>query len=597
AVPAAPRRPGVSGGGPWGAAVAADHAAPLLKALPDELRGRVRLAPGGRRDLLPLARSLASALDAEIEVTTGLPLFAAEGPLGEHGVRSVLAGPDGTPRWVPFVDAVLCVPARDAEHPAPPRLLRWFPPLRDFHDAAAGEVALSEEWRAGVTRAGLWVGPNDDGPVPLAARAVSGEGPVVEVGRPGERLTPSLWPLLARVLTGLSADLRSRATLQVHATPPDGGRALRALAAEQGLSVIRFASAPARGSRPAAPGLRRPPTPALRTGTEPAASRPSPPTTTTPAATPTPERVTATPVPAAAAASAPAPRPRTSLVSGTASTAAVVPDVPNASDTTSETPEAEPTQVPPRPLPTVPVSPRHRSTALERTSFLKLADGVWGRHSEAVNRVLAGMPALRGGEQEAARADLIAVRVYVRGGGDEGGLGHEELARSLHAGEERLVPYAACLASGLARLPSYRGAVLRGVAADAGHERPSRGQLLRDPAPLSGVSLDPGGRETIPGVAYAIWSITGRRVRQVQEDEGNEVVFPPGTAFRVLDVRDGEGGPLVLLRQLPDAGTAVTVFGDADDTALARLDHSLAHRLAPGRGSWPDRCAGPVGHD
>ncbi|MEK8145806.1 hypothetical protein NKH18_45100 [Streptomyces sp. M10(2022)] len=72
---------------------------------------------------------MADQLDAEVEVTTGLPLFAADGPMSSHSVRSVLIGPDKTPRWLPFVDAVACSPARGAEHAPAPRLLRWSPPL------------------------------------------------------------------------------------------------------------------------------------------------------------------------------------------------------------------------------------------------------------------------------------------------------------------------------------------------------------------------------------------------------------------------------------------------------------------------------------
>jgi hypothetical protein len=241
------------------------------------------------------------------------------------------------------------------------------------------------------------------------------------------------------------------------------------------------------------------------------------------------------------------------------------------------------------------VSPRHRSTVLERTAFRTLADAVWERHGAAVSRALAGMPALRGGEQEAARADLIAVRMYLQDGQDT--LGHEELVDSLRAGAQHLVPYAACLASGLGRLPSYRGAVLRGAGGGPAPETPRPGQLVRDPAPLSGVPLEPAGKNRVPGVAYAIWSITGRRVRQLR-DEGEEIVFAPGTAFRVLDVRGGGNdgtGPLVLLRQLPDTDTAAGALEDADETALTRLGQVLADRTAPGAGNWPDRCAGPVG--
>jgi hypothetical protein len=255
------------------------------------------------------------------------------------------------------------------------------------------------------------------------------------------------------------------------------------------------------------------------------------------------------------------------------------------------------------PLRPVPVLPRHRSSEAERRAFRVLAETVWERHSAAVARALAGMPVLRGQEQEAARADLIALRMYLQGG--EGPLNHGELVRTLRAGEDRLLPYAACLASGLSRLPSYRGVALRGMG-PAGPDGPEGsgpgglrpGTVLRDPAPVSAMPLDPAGKNSVPGVGYAIRSITGRRVRQLLDD-GDEVVFAPGTAFRVLEVRMRGTFPLVLLRQLPDAENASTGLEDADHTALARLDQDLKDRTstAPGLGSWPERCAGPIGDD
>ncbi|MEU9453148.1 hypothetical protein [Streptomyces sp. NPDC048277] len=764
AIPVDPRRPAVVVGVPWGEDVVATDVAELLGALPAAVRPGVRLAPGGRRDLLPLGQSVAGLLNAEVEVTTGLPLFAAAGPLGTYGVRSVLAGPDGDPRWLPFMDAVMCLPpklpAPDAEPvrrpvsepgnssipapapgpvPAPaPRPLRWSSPVPDPGGAADGVIRLSDGWQATITRAGLWVATRDGTPLPMSMRPVSIEGPTVEVGRAGDRLDASLWPVLSRLLGRLAPDLRARTTLHVHAIPSDGGHALRALAADHALRVIRFAppeqtprpprrggavvraggalggaatvavprpmavtgaagdtaaavSAPPTGTTsappagvPASPAPRRAPItarPATMSGRAPAGGPGSPGPTLSPAeplagssgessaetpAEPVTEPVTGLisgtttetatgpvskpeaprPEPVAGGASAalsaapavpapvpdaPAPRPvptaggitpePSSLAGGRSprkqddgpvvpfAVVAPVPDPVRAPDAAAadgarppaevaEPERAEPEAQTPgesggrRPLPDVPVSPRHRSTTPERSSFRTLAEPVWERHSAAVNRALAGMPALRGEEQEAARIDLIALRMYLRN--NESPLDHKELTTSLRAGEQRLVPYAGCLASGLGRLPSYRGAVLRGLGGAGGHGELRPGAMLRDPAPLSGLPLDPAGKARIAGVGFAIWSVTGRRVRQLLDGD-DEVVFAPGSTFKVLDVRTGSAIPLVLLRQLPDTHTASHVLEDADETALARLDHVLTDRVSPGPGDWPDRCAGPVG--
>ncbi|MFE3144377.1 hypothetical protein [Streptomyces scopuliridis] len=815
AIPVDPKHPAVVVGVPWGEDVVATDVAEVLAALPAVVRRGVRLAPGGRRDLLPLGQSVAGLLNVEIEVTTGLPLIAADRPLGRFGVRSVLTGPDGEPRWLPFVDAVMCLPpeepvtatagepepagtgggpARSGPTTAPaPRLLRWSTPAPELGLTQDGVARLSDAWQAVATRAGLWVGPSGAAP-PLTARPVSVEGPVVEVGRGGDRLDASLWPLLSGFLGRLAPDIRSRTTLHVHAITPDGGRALRGLAAEHALRVISFAAAPAArpvrrgpapagtagapahgttgtpasapipspiprpapvpvtgsaggatatstggpgptsGDRPAppvphktssppareaAPGQAAPepattaasehelagapgspgspdraslPTSSSSGATEPpgpsavptsgASVAPSPvpapepsvrpvaglasasvppaaaepvaegvdePVARTSTATGTPVGATAVtesaapeptspplplpdaprpePVPTGApstpvaparpvptsgsgAASGPAPASSGTPPRTTAPPAPPAPPAPSAptspatGESAAETgaapagtpaPRPEPAPAPAvtrRPLPPVPVEPQHLSTPSERAAFRMLAEPTWERHSAAVNRALAEMPALRGAEQEAARTDLVALRMYLRN--TEAPLDHKELAKSLRSGERRLVPYAACIASALARLPSYRGVVLRGLTgtAELGGVRP--GDVLRDAAPVSGLPLDPAGKKRVAGVGFAIWSTTGRRVRRLL-DGGDEVVFAPGTAYRVLDVRTDAATSLILLRQVRSAETASVLLEDADETALERLNHALSGRMSPGKGDWPDRCAGPLG--
>ncbi|MFF2852339.1 hypothetical protein ACFVT5_39405 [Streptomyces sp. NPDC058001] len=778
AIPVDPRRLAVVVGVPWGEDVLATDVAGLLGALPAVVRHGVRLVPGGRRDLLPLGQSVAGLLKAEVEVTTGLPLFAADGPLGTYGVRSVLVGPDGDPRWMPFVDAVMCPPPEEpaagseaevhrpegasppgSQQPVPaPRVLRWSSPARDLHATEDGVISLSDEWRAVITRAGLWVLPSDGTPPPYNSRPVSIEGPVLEVGRIGDRLDASLWPVLNRFVGRLAPDVRARTTLHVRAATPDGGRALRGLVADHALRVISFAppasalhpvprrTAPARSGDPAhgaagsgagAPsagpvrvagsvGMPRAAGgvggTAVRRGRSPASASPGA-SVAMDGGVATGSRSTAQPLtasphtsggepgaaptsPYAELSAEPVSEPAVGLVSepvsepvlGTAAGSSVsetvlsgsggvlsvsegvlseagvsVPALPEAPASESSSgpvsapqaprPKAVATGVPtgpdvlastlpavgspaalpsaPDPFPSpessrssdgangppqpvtsrppddgaagqaaasrppggsgarrprsaLPVQPGHRSTPRERSAFRALAEPLWERHSAAVNRVLAQMPTLRGDEQEAARTDLIALRMYLHDG--EGALGHSELTHSLRVGERRLMSYAGCLASGLGRLPSYRGPVLRGLGGAIGHGDVGPGDLLCDPAPLSGLPLDPSGTNRVAGVAYAIWSITGRRVRQLQEG-GDEVVFAPGTAFRVLEVRNGTPTPLVLLRQVRGTNGASTSLEDADETALESLSSALADRTSPGTGTWHDRCTGPIdGH-
>ncbi|MDJ1642761.1 hypothetical protein [Streptomyces pakalii] len=795
AIPMDPGHPAVVVGVPWGEDVVATDVAEVLAGLPAVVRRGVRLAPGGRRDLLPLGQSVAGLLDAEVEVTTGLPLIATGQLLGRFGIRSVLAGPDGEPRWLPFVDAVVCVPSREPAPeagapepggPAPaPRLLRWSAPAPELGLSENGVARLSDAWQAVATRAGLWVGPSGTD-APRTARPVSVDGPVVEIGRGGDRLDASLWPLLSRLLGRLAPDIRSRTTLHVHALTPDGGRALRGLAAEHALRMISFAAAPAprparrtpapagteAGARTGAGSPVRAPVPSaapaspesaeaearagavkpvlapvpspLPTATERAdlAGHPAPPVTkspettstsastaaarqasapgspdrtplpesappatassSTPPVAPEPSEASATEASATAAsgsmaeasassapdvpptpAQPPVPTPASSARPAGLSSAPLAPDFSGSEEEraggtgiTTQTPQprravtesvaprtaAPPAQVPEapraRPVPTgvpserpappvpepvggtaparpdpaprtraaapapvgsvaadadrpatrtesaaesaaprrllapVPVEPQHSSTPAERTEFRRLAESAWERHSAAVNRALAEMPALRGAEQETARTDLVALRLYLDD--VEGPLDHRELTASLHSGERRLVPYAGCIASALARLPSYRGVVLRGLGGvtELGGLRP--GDVVRDAAPVSGLPLDPAGKQRVAGAGFAIWSTTGRRVRRLL-DGGDQVVFAPGTAYRVLAVRTDGADPLITLRQIRSPETASVLLEDADETALERLNHALSGRTAPGPGDWPDRCAGPLG--
>ncbi|KPI13698.1 hypothetical protein OK074_8725, partial [Actinobacteria bacterium OK074] len=246
-----------------------------------------------------------------------------------------------------------------------------------------------------------------------------------------------------------------------------------------------------------------------------------------------------------------------------------------------------------RPRTPVLLSPRHRSTAPERDVLRTLLGSAWGPHDAAVGRAFAGTSLLGGAESAAAHADLVAVRAYLHS--REGPLNHGELARALRSGERErsALSYAACLVSGLGRLAAYRGAVLRGSTGRRATP-PRPGQVVRDPAPVSGLPVGAAAAAEVPGAAYAIWSITGRQVDPLLAS-GEEVVFAPGSAFRVLDVRSGDGGPLVLLRQLPHTETAAATLEDADETALTQLDQALAGLPAPGSAAWPARCAGPVG--
>ncbi|MER5794226.1 hypothetical protein [Streptomyces sp. NPDC001980] len=652
-VPVDPRRLTVVVGGLPGEEVPADDVVDVLSALPDPVRDSVRLAPGGPRDLLPLAQEVADRLGVAVVAATGLPLLT-DGPVaGARGVRSVVTGADGAPGWLPFVNAAECRPAGATGAPAS-RLLGCVAPLPGSAvPSDDGSVRLTDRWQVTVTRAGLWLGE------PGAVRSGSGlpvgpDGPVIEAGAPGRQTDDSLWPALDHLLTCLPPQVRATATLQVYGTSPADDPRLRDLTTRHGLRTGPAATAVPGGTE----AVRHAQTPAV--GAELAVRHAlSDPALPRPAAEPGVPRASADPGESRASAAALVPRTSADPVAApdltgawehlirgreevTAPREPLAPDAPAGPDldvaweylsrrsaTVADSADGQtPRPGPSRPDATEQVRPvparsssssfraGHRSSPAEHTALRLLAGPAWERHAPAVARALTRLPALSDAEREAAEADLTALRLYLD---DPGGLlDHRALAAACHGRDDRLLPFAACLVSALRRLPTHRGAVLRGAgsalpeAVDPETDPLRPGTVLRDRAPLGGVRAGAGGAGPgwPRGPRYAVWSVTGRLARPLFADPGRpeevqEVVFAPGTPFMILDVRRTGPSPVVLLRELPSSGGAPASkpgqdahaeLGEADRAALAGLDEALRGRGAQSAGGgWPERCAGPVG--
>ena len=159
--------------------------------------------------------------------------------------------------------------------------------------------------------------------------------------------------------------------------------------------------------------------------------------------------------------------------------------------------------------------------------------------------------------------------------------------------------FARCIAAGLRRLPSHRGAVrLRATLTDAEWRwygsRPVVTEWAFCPALADGAVRLPGT------VDFLIWSATGRRTSVLAPEVPGQVVFLPGTSFKVLQVRDGERRE-VLLRQLSDRETSGDAQAGAnpapfDDFALAGLEKAQAAWAGRGEdGELPEEHAGRFG--
>jgi len=191
--------------------------------------------------------------------------------------------------------------------------------------------------------------------------------------------------------------------------------------------------------------------------------------------------------------------------------------------------------------------------------------------ASSVSRVLSEYPGFQADPE--TMVDAVAVRLYLSAVGD----GLDEALRDGDVGPQ--VPFARCVAAGLRRLPSHRGAT--SLVAELAAEDVAR---IRD----RGVLTDWGFTHALtdpplnlPGdVDVLIWSMTARRTRLLEPEDDrraeSRVVFLPGTSFKVLDaVLPGPGvrGRL-LLRELaadePDRGRV-----PFDDLALNSLSRAM----------------------
>ncbi|NBM19752.1 hypothetical protein [Streptomyces sp. GC420] len=210
-----------------------------------------------------------------------------------------------------------------------------------------------------------------------------------------------------------------------------------------------------------------------------------------------------------------------------------------------------------------------------------------------MSQALIRLPALRAGDEEAARVDLIAVHLYLSSS-PESAFG----ARALAENGEALRPYAACLASGLRRLPALRGTLVRAVAQPAVPDEVVPGAVLGCDAPLDVVHLEARNAPLPPlsHVRYVIRPVTARRTSVLGRDgSGVQALFAAGTEFTVLARHDAEADlpARVLLAELP---TDTDRFRAPSPEAVERLDSAARRPGTAGAVPWPDRCTGPFPH-
>jgi hypothetical protein len=233
------------------------------------------------------------------------------------------------------------------------------------------------------------------------------------------------------------------------------------------------------------------------------------------------------------------------------------------------------------------------STATEQTRFAAAAGESFGEALATVNAALATWPSMRMDESPGAKADYVAVCLYL--GRSEGGA--HAINGALRTGQgEVLDGQIPCLMSGIRRLPTHRRAVLRqGRANDSLEHRSAPGTVLIEPGFLvASADLD----VTVPGadLDVLIWPNSARRTSELLLSRPvNEAVFVAGARFKALAVRTAEDddqdgqeeddGALaapkvaVLFRELaPGEAPNTTELDERDLAVLAKLDNVLARR-------------------
>ncbi|MEV0327418.1 hypothetical protein AB0H63_13355 [Micromonospora echinospora] len=199
--------------------------------------------------------------------------------------------------------------------------------------------------------------------------------------------------------------------------------------------------------------------------------------------------------------------------------------------------------------------------------------------ASSISRLLAEHPRLHTGD--GSLVDTVAVRLYLSSPG-------EAVDRALRSGSAGdAVSFARCVAAGVARLPSHRGAACLSatLSGDDLREIAAR-ETLTDWGFTHALTEPP---TNVPGnVDVLLWSMTARRTRLLEPEDDHRaagrVLFLPGTRFKVLETaqpgRDHPGR--LLLRELA-AEEPVRGRGPFDDLALTSLLRCHERWAATGR--------------
>ncbi|SDP39967.1 hypothetical protein SAMN05216259_12741 [Actinacidiphila guanduensis] len=554
--------------------VTPDALADVVAALPAQVRAAVRIAAADGAELLALGHQVADLLDLPIEIVNGLPAVLTDaGPYAEP--RIVLLDERGEPTWQPYAETLACLPGSDGA-PASTRIVAWRPPATGLSEGPEpGSLLLGDEWQVRVTAAGLWVGPLGGSPAAVDGRPRDAEMMSLELGMPGQWLSPSMWPSLERLLSELDDDVRNRTVMRLHGScGAEGLRRLRRLAIRHGLAI-------APGDRSSVAETRAPETPVHTIlSPEPAPARASlaaksrDMTSADDFAPPAP-RVTVSSLPSALMEPAPAAAPERD-------------DAVTASTTTPSAGLAVHVGRPGE-LPT------GRDRQAEIDLVRRLATEAMRTHGEEAGRILMASSSPGGdAPPHAVQEDLALTLAYADSVATSLGRFAGVLSGAAR-GREALL---ARLDAGLHRLPVFRGVVVHGAPDTWDVHRIIPGMRMLCEGPVAAVPWE-GEPLDMPAVRCMVWSETGRRpdMPRTTGQKAGVVILLAGTRLQVLAVEKDEDGWCVHLREIAADTTTPTGTTDGSDSQilsrLRELVRSAPARVAP-RSPWPPGCSGSL---
>ncbi|MER7930554.1 hypothetical protein ABTY96_46860 [Streptomyces sp. NPDC096057] len=197
----------------------------IMAALPEQIRGSLRLMSLTGCPIPRTAQEVADLLGCDVHAALGSPvirhLYPPDGAsAGDAAADQYLLDSAGRPAWRPFAHTVVHTSATDAMG-KPARVTQWRVPKILSKGVTPDALPLGRHWKAAVTQAGLWLGLRDTTPPFIAvARPARADTVALDLGVPHPTADnppwDGLWPELDTLLGQLEPEICVRAAVHVH---------------------------------------------------------------------------------------------------------------------------------------------------------------------------------------------------------------------------------------------------------------------------------------------------------------------------------------------------------------------------------------------